>query len=327
MIDFSDFKLSSKEELNKYVSDEDIITYYIGEFQNNKWFKSPFRPSEKSPSFRISYYNDKWVWVDYGIDPRPKGIVNFVMDYFNLSYHDSLNKIYNDIYLNKNHSKLIIKPEEIQSFSFCNIRKELNDFELDYWNRVNITKEDLQYWKVYSGEIYHNGILWHKSKEKDPLYIYMWDKEKPIYKGYRPYALENKLKFYSHNILGHVQGLDYLPTNSDILIITKSYKDVIIWDKLNYPAIAPHSENMFLSPFDVYNLQSRFKHIYVNYDNDETGVSKSLKFTTEYGLKHFNLPLWCNCKDPFDFVLKYSYEELNDLFLEKLKRDNNEKID
>lgn len=324
MIDFSNFNISSKEELNKYVSDEDIFTYYIGDIDNNKWFKSPFRPTEKSPSFRISYYNDQWVWVDYGLDPRPRDSVNFVMEFFNLSFYESLNKIYNDIRLNKDHTKIIIKPEESKNFSYCKIRKDFKEFELDYWNQVQIVKEDLHQWDIYSGEIYHNGILWHRSKEKDPLFIYMWDKTIPIYKGYRPYCLDSKYKFYSHNILGHIQGMNKIPANGNILIITKSYKDILIWSKIGYPAIAPHSENMFLSAFDVYDLQSRFDKIYVNYDNDDTGVSKSLKFTQEYGLNYFNLPKSCECKDPFEFVLKYSYCELDSLFKDKMKRDNNE---
>lgn len=326
MIDFSNFKINSKEELSKYISDEDIINYYIGTVEDNKWIKSPFRPTEKSPSFRISYYNNKWVWIDYGIDPRPKGPVNFVMEYFNINYYEALNRIYEDIYLNKNHNKIVIRPKVKSNYSFCKIRKELTDSELEYWDKVNVTKEELNHWKIYSGEIYHNGLLWYRSKDKDPLYIYMWDKLTPIYKGYRPYAPENKFKFYSHNIYNHVQGVEYIPEYGDILIITKSYKDVVIWSKLNYPAIAPHSENMFLNPFDVEDLRKRFNKIYINYDNDETGVTKSIKFTNEFGLKHFNLPLSCKCKDPFEFVSIYSYDELNTLFLNKLKRDNNEKI-
>jgi len=324
MIDFSNFKLSSKEELNRYVSDEDIYSYYIGEISDNKWFKSPFRPSEKSPSFRISYYNDKWVWVDFGLDPRPKDAVNFVMEFYNLNYYDALTRIYNDIYLNKNHSKIKIDIEKVDNYSFCLLNDSYKEFELEYWNRVDISKEDLLYWKIYSGEIKHNGITCHRSNEKDPLFIYMWDKLKPIYKGYRPYAKDQKLKFYAHNISGHIQGLEFIPQNGNILIITKSYKDVLIWNKLGYPSIAPHSENMFLNPFDIYDLQSRYKHIYVNYDNDETGVDKSSKFTKEYNLNYFNLPKSCDCKDPFEFILKYSYCELDSLFKIKLKRDNNE---
>jgi hypothetical protein len=321
MIDFSDFKISSKEELNRYVSDEDIYSFYIGPINNNKWFKSPFRPNEKSPSFRISYYNDKWVWIDYGLDPRPKDAINFVMDYFSLSYYDSLDKIYKDIYLNKDHKKLIIETETIHSFSYCNIRAEFEDFELEYWNQVNINKEDLLYWNIFSGEIRHNGVVWHSSKRNDPLFIYMWDKSLPRYKGYRPYSKDQKLKFYAHNIANHIQGIEYIPSKGDMLIITKSYKDIIIWNKLGYPSIAPHSENMFLTPFDVYDLQSRFKKIYVNYDNDETGVLKSSKFTKEYGLNHFNLPKSCNCKDPFEFIIKNSYDDLNNLFKEKIQKD------
>jgi hypothetical protein len=318
-----DIIIHDLKELHQYVSDEDILYYYVGDFDNNSWVKSPFRPDEKAPSFRITYYNDDWVWTDFGRDTRPKKAIDFVKEFYNLNYYEAINKVYQDIYLNKDHKQLIKKVIKTENHSFCKIRSILTPGELEYWAPANITDKDLKYWKIYSGEIRNKGILWHRSTDKDPLFIYMWDKVKPIYKGYRPYAKETKGKFYANNVVGHIQGLEYLPDSGDILIITKSYKDVIVWWKLGYSAIAPHAETLFLSPFDIYDLQQRFKKIYVNYDNDETGVSKCIKFTTEYGLNYFNLPKSTGCKDPFELVIKYGYDELNNLLKEKIKRDEN----
>ena len=322
MLSINNIEVSSKNELNLYISDEDIYKYYLGDFEDNTWFSSPWRVDPK-PSLKISYYKNNWVWVDYGEDPRPKDSINFVEKLYNISYNAALQKVYKDIYLNTNYEKSIISSVKIEKKSFCKIRSNFHSWELDYWKKVDILEKDLKYWNIYSGEIRYDGRLWHKSIEKDPLFIYMFDKTVPIYKGYRPYANDSLLKFFCKNTAGHIQGWDKLPPTGDILIITKSYKDVLIWWKLGYPAIAPHSENMFISPFDVYDLQSRFKNIYVNYDNDATGVKKCIEYTNEYGLKYFNLPISTNCKDPFQFVVCNNYDDLNNLFLEKLKRDGN----
>ncbi len=317
MISFENFEVTYDDFISA-ISDEDIYSYYLGEFEDNSWFSAPWR-TDTDPSLRISYYEGKWVWIDFGEDPRPKGAIDFIKRYYEVGFVQALQHGYHDI-LNSNANgkkKTVIKYE---NKSYCKI-KDLLDYELEYWNQAGITKKDLDYFNVYSGEIRHNGMLWHKSKEKDPLFIYMWDKKIPIYKGYRPFAPDPKLKFYSKNTSGHIQGWDKLPEKGDILIITKSYKDVIVWSKLNYPAIAPHSENMFISSFDLYDLQGRFKHIYVNYDNDDVGVKKSTQYSSEHNLKYFNLPISTNCKDPFQFVVCNGYNDLNNLFLEKLKRD------
>lgn len=317
MISFENFEVTYNDFISA-ISDEDIYSYYLGEFEDNSWFSAPWR-TDTDPSLRISYYEGKWVWTDFGEDPRPKGAIDFIKRYYEVGFVQALQHGYHDI-LNSNvngKKKTVIKYE---NKSYCKIRNLL-DYELEYWNQANITKKDLDYFNVYSGEIRHNGMLWHKSKEKDPLFIYMWDKKIPIYKGYRPFAPDSKLKFYSKNTSGHIQGWDKLPEKGNILIITKSNKDIIVWSKLNYPAIAPHSENMFISSFDLYALQSRFKHIYVNYDNDDVGVKKSTQYSSEHNLKYFNLPISTNCKDPFQFVVCNGYDDLNNLFLEKLKRD------
>lgn len=308
----------SVEEFKKEISNEDIFYYYLGDFENNSWFSAPWR-NDTDPSLRISYYNNSWVWVDFGEDPRPKDGISFIMKYYNISFVEALQQGWKDItgLGTKSVKKQVIKHN---NKSYCNIRNLL-PFEVSYWESANITLDDLNKFNVVSGEIRHNDIIWHKSKEKDPLFIYMWDKKTPIYKGYRPFAPDPRLKFYSKNITNHIQGWDLLPEKGNILIITKSYKDVIVWYKLGYPAIAPHSENMFISPFDLYELESRFKHIYINYDNDDTGVKKSIQYSSEHNLKYFNLPISTNCKDPFQFVVCDGYDNLNNLFLEKQKRD------
>lgn len=318
-----DIIIHDLKELHQYVSDEDIFYHYLGDFDNNTWILSPFRPDEKAPSFRITYYKDRWVWTDFARDPKPKYAIDLVGELYNLNHYDAINKVYQDVYLNKDHKQLVKRVIKTENRSYCKIRSILTENELSYWSRININSKDLLYWKIYSGEIRNKGMLWHRSVDNDPLFIYMWDKKTPIYKGYRPYAKESRNKFYANNISGHIQGFDYLPDNGDILIVTKSYKDVIVWWKLGYPAVAPHAETLFLSPFDIYSLQQRFKKIYVNYDNDETGVTKCIKFTTEHGLNYFNLPKSTGCKDSFELVIDKGYGELERLFKEKLKRDGN----
>jgi len=329
MYSIQNISIESSAELFKYISEEDIYIHYLGDFDNNTWIKSPFRPNEKAPSFKISYYKSKWVWTDFGRDPRPKDPINLVQELYNLNFIDAINKIYSDVYLNCTSSKTIksILPKTI--YSSCKIFTEFKDFEFKYWEDALFTMKDLNELNIHSGEIRNNGIVWNNSTAIDPSFVYLFDKHSPIYKGYRPYSADPKNKFYAYNVVGHIQGYDLLPETGDILIITGSYKDVGVWKKLGYPAIAPHSENMFISPFDLYDLQKRFKHIYVNYNTDLTGITKSIQYTNEYDLKYFNIPSTYGCTDPFELIMldpTSNYELLDDLFKKKFKRDNHSTI-
>ena len=93
---FKNISISSKAELNNYISDEQILTFYFKEFELNTHYLSPFHP-EKNPSFIISYFNDQLRWRDFGISNRPSDVIDFVSKLFNIGFIDSLNKIYNDI--------------------------------------------------------------------------------------------------------------------------------------------------------------------------------------------------------------------------------------
>lgn len=319
MFSLNNIKINSLDELHNYVSDYDILSHYLGEIKDNLWIISPFR-NEEHGSFRISFYNNKWVWTDFGLDSRPKDAITFCMLYEGLDFREALQFCYDNI-KHSNTKPTVVKKSKLIS---CKISKTFSKIELDYWNQANITEEDLRFYNIYKGEIWFNKKLLYKSTDTNLLFIYLFDKENKIFKGYRPNETEYRRKFFSNNITDHLQGYDLLPETGDILIITKSYKDVIVWRKLGYAAIAPHTENCFINPVILADLKKRFKKIYVNYDNDFTGVNKSIEFTQQNDLNYFNLPTNTNAKDPFEFVVidkNKNYNELNNLFKQKIKRD------
>ena len=244
----------------------------------------------------------------------------------NVSYKDALNLIYNEIVNQKDYefSESSIDYDKIikKSYSSVSYRKWMYDWEYQYWSNAQITKNELEKYKIYCGKIRHNGLVLHTSKPGDPYFIYLFDITNKIYKGYRPYSLDKSLKFYGHNIANHIQGHEYLPLTHEYLIITKSYKDVIIWNKLGYPAVAPHAESIFIPEEILADYKKRFKNIYVNFDNDETGIKQSIIFTNMYNLYYYNIPNCIGCKDPFEYVIKNDYQSLNESFLKKTYENN-----
>jgi hypothetical protein len=85
-------------------------------------------------------------------------------------------------------------------------------------------------------------------------------------------------------------------------------------DQLGYSAVAPQSESNDISDL-ITELQERFTHVILFYDNDDTGIAMSYK----YGDK-FNIPVILTPdkeqKDISDFIEMYGSDSAMD-FIEQ----------
>jgi len=277
LFNFNEITISSKKELNQIVSDEDIYQHYYGDYEIDNYNISP--RGEEYPSMYIDYYQGKLMWRDFGYDPRPRDAVDFVifiksLEGVKLNFYQAINLIIKEVKPGTG-KKVKYKPVKKKPQTAVRFRKKYHQWELDYWKKYNVSEKILKKFQVFPAKVYCNGMLWHKSQKNDPCFVYLWDINNEIWKAYRPKApykeIKNKKikqKFFANNIKGHVQGLDHLPKTGKICFVTKSYKDVMVLYSMGIPSIAPHSESYFISPGLVANLKKRFKHVYINYDND-----------------------------------------------------------
>jgi DNA primase len=80
------------------------------------------------------------------------------------------------------------------------------------------------------------------------------------------------------------------------------------------PAIAPCSENEFLSEVQYKKIKSRFKHIIVNFDNDKAGISSMRKLKKQYPELDFAfLPIHGGDKDISDFRKAHGHRKTLEL--------------
>lgn len=305
------------EELIKIVDEEAIYNHYYGDFLLNKFYHSPFR-QEKNPSFKFSYYQGRLVWRDFGISQNPRNCIEFVAHLYEISYKDAIEKIMYDIVFN---NTITIKPsykkknQEINPNKTVCIYRKINGIYLNYWNQVGVTEDKLGFYNIYICDIYFNNIRILNSN-KYPIYLYLFDKERKIWKAYNPYHKQNRMPhFYSHNIQGHIQNYENIGlTGSDILIITKSYKDCIMLNMAGYDAIAPHAETVFISENKLNDLKDRYSQIFILFDNDSCGIQNSEYFSKKYNIPNIFLPKNdYQIKDCYDVVLNYGIEYLKNL--------------
>lgn len=73
-----------------------------------------------------------------------------------------------------------------------------------------------------------------------------------------------------------------LPKSGDAIVITKSLKDIMVLYEFGIPAIAPISENCYLTDAQHNKLVNRFNKVILFYDNDKAGIHNLNKFRKEH---------------------------------------------
>ena len=106
-----------------------------------------------------------------------------------------------------------------------------------------------------------------------------------------------------------LQGAHQLPAEGDLLVVTKSMKDVMCLYSLGLTAIAPNSENLFLTESQFEKLSKRFKKIVVFYDNDLPGIHNMNQIRKKFNIDCIFIPRSYGAKDISDFHAKYGREK------------------
>lgn len=138
----------------------------------------------------------------------------------------------------------------------------------------------------------------------------------PYIKVYRPTA-DSKVKWKSNMTSSLLHGSSQLkPAN--ILIITKSMKDVMVLHEMGYQAVSPMAENVIPSNEIMVDLISAYPKIYIFYDNDGEfnppkgisgkGKQAASKIATKYSLPMIFLPDG-GPKDISDYVKEFGISE------------------
>ena len=325
----------TKQYLLDRASQETYLEYYLGIPVKKGLFKSPLR-NDKNPT--CSFYRNASgdiIFKDFS-GQFYGNFISVVMYKYNLSYYKALKQIAIDfgyIKSSKNYNKNT-KPVTFSSTIFkeskgANIQVEIQDFseeELEWWNQFGITREILKKFKVFSCKtVFLNGNFFTSSSKKCPIFGYYRGKNDnglDLWRIYFPCNKKTELRFLSNWKSFLLQGSKQLPKEGNLLVITKSMKDVMCLYSLGITAIAPNSENLFLTESQFDKLKERFKNIVLFYDNDLAGISNMNKIRKVYNIRCVWIPRNYKAKDISDFYKIYGCEKTKELInqcLEKLK--------
>ena len=327
----SDYNLKvipTPELILKRVNDLSIFNYFIKNLELNTAFSSPLRKDE-SPSFSIFYskkYN-KFLFKDLStgecgdcfvflrkLYPTYKfsEILDLVCTTFNLEeyFHCTNNmktknmepaRIITDIEEYKKSAKTISVKYKLDSAKLINW--EYHD--IMFWNSYGITTTTLRLFNVYP--ITHI-FVYDPDKNKETIiacdkYAYAFIEEKDgktTYKIYQPYATLKWLTSHNHTI--H-QGYTLLPNKGELLIITKSLKDVMsLYEVAKIPAIGIQSETVLIKDTVIKEYKNRFDEVLCLFDNDIAGIALSQEYASVYNIPFIIIPGTYESKDFSDLV-------------------------
>lgn len=300
------------------VTEYDIYAHYLGQFKVGMIYNSPFR-KDKNPSFGIFYSKrtKQLLFKDHGTGDCGN-VIKFVSLYTGITnYNDILLDIVGKLKITSD-TKLVSSKQYIASTETVIgvVRQDFTAEDINYWSQFNIHIDTLKKFNVNSIKYYLcNGIVKGIYKKENPMYAY---KVYNNFKIYRPLA--DKYTKWRNNLGQYdIQGFKQLPKTDNLLIITKSLKDVMCLYEMGISAISPASESTFIPDDVLDNLKKRFKHILICFDRDTAGIKYLRRISLKTGLKPLLVHKKWNAKDISDAIKLNGFENIKNWLYETIK--------
>lgn len=289
--EYDNLELLTDTKLLELVDSYDVFSHYIGKDVPIKTaFNSPLR-NDDIPSFALFYGTNaqRLMYKDFATGDSGDVIV-FVQKMFGYStYFEALSRIASDFkitgyYYHKLGSKSKVVGEYVKrnvpvKHDPVNLgikRRSWNWRDKQFWSSFCISKKTLEkYWVSPVSYIFFNGS---PVKVEPHAYAYKEYKDNKVsYKIYQPFSKNNK---WINNANDSVhQGYRQLPSEGELLILTKSLKDVMsIHDTAGIPSVALQSESITIKESVLYEYQQRFDEVILLWDNDAPGRKHAARF-------------------------------------------------
>ena len=314
--------MSLRDLLDK-VDDYTIYSYYLGQFKPGKLMNSPLRNDDKMPSFAIfPGKTGGLLFKDHGTGESGNAL-KFIKLYRGIQTREELERELLTIVRRTNPN------EEIRTNNYSKrvssgvtdigiVRQPFTEVDKKYWKQFHISIDTLKKFNVFSIKYFLcNRVVRGTYKEDNPMYAY---KVYERFKIYKPLA--SKYTKWRTNLTNrHVQGLAELPKEGgNLLIITKSLKDVMCLYEMGFNAIAASSETTFIPDDIIQSLRSKWKHIVILYDRDAAGMQNARKYSKQFKFDAIFVHKKFKAKDVSDAVRDNSFFAVKEWLTKTVER-------
>jgi hypothetical protein len=281
--------LINKETLFNHIDQKQIFEQYGVEY-TTKQFKSPLR-NDNHPSCSFFYGSDGTLLLKDWTLNETINAIGFVANKYGMSNTDAMYKIYDDFKLELKDVSLIEQSEPIEiskskKSKIAVVKQPYTQLDIEYFKSYHITSKQCNTFRVYSiRNLFLNGSMFHTYSSFDPMigYYFGTNGSEERWKIYFYKRKKSTVRFICNT--NRIAGWIQLPSTGNILVITKSLKDVMVFNRLGYHAISPQSESFQFYESIIDELKQRFKRIVVIYDNDEPGIIASKLISQQFNLE------------------------------------------
>lgn len=276
MFNFSNNDLlpyATPEDIREYVNSYDMFRYYVGDFKIGTPILSPIA-KESRPSFAIFTKGSEVLFNDFRFGGGD--IIQFVRLKFGLDFRSAVNKIVHDAGLSDKfrsdlnyvaeplikHNKVILDTKPIIKIK----SRKWAPRDVEFWKKFHIFNDTLVKYRVTPiSHIFINDKIIVAEKL---AYAFKEFKDGEVsYTIYQP--LSDKMKWIKSHDASVFYGWSQLPEKGNILIITKSMKDVMTISSITkLPVVALQNEKLRPKAHIIDQLKERFDNIFLFYDND-----------------------------------------------------------
>lgn len=320
----------TKESILENISQEAIFEKYLGiPVQFNGLICSPLRKDNvPTCGFRFSaggilYFRDfsGHFWGNCF------DLVKFI---YGVSYKRALEIIAKDFQLSKieiGEIPRVLSPNigKIEEKTYAKIDISWRDYtpqDAAFWRRFYITRAHLYFLKVAPvKDMWINDLHVYGYNPFNPAYAIVLAPGE--YKVYFPYDKDRRFLCNTQKVMGWNQ----LPPTGELMMITKSFKDIAVLLRMGIPSVSWQGESIIPDNQSITELKTRFKHVFTLYDFDLAGIRTANKIRHRYGIH----PLFftngrfgmhnCEAKDAAEYIEKHGLEasiKLRDYFLKAM---------
>lgn len=268
----------SRDYIYKTFSQEAIFTAYGVPVVRGS-FVSPLR-KDKSPTCAFQYYGNILRYFDNRPGEFCGDAIALVMHLKNISYQEALLDIYKTLRGISSISGIEVKetiPTENKKITEIRVSfKDFSEKEKEYWLQYGIGLDTLQRFNIRSCKSLYlrskDGDFVNCKKAEEMCFVYIFSDNSV--KAYFPER--DKYRFISNS--RWIQGIEYID-NPNLLVITKSFKDVVCLSLFNIQAVAMQGESV-LPPK---KLVDKYNCLYLA-DNDMAGKRAAVLIRKKYNI-------------------------------------------
>lgn len=274
------------------IPEENIYQKYLGIMPEiGEQYCNPLR-KDKNPTCSFAILKDKLVFRDWS-EPIYWDVFDVVQKKYGVNFHEAMEIVATDFGLMN--GKV---PDPIRALKLTGKKQkkvfhvQVQPFmaqDLRYLEQYGITRQIAEKFGAFSiKNLTVNGVPKYRYSLYDPAIGHYFGLNRRNQQKWKiQFYYRGKIRFLSNT--SRFNGWDQLPESGNILVITKSMKDVMTLYRLGVHAVAPQGESTIIRKETIHELKRRFRHIASLYDFDEVGIKAALRLKREHRIPAYML--------------------------------------